>query len=69
MNMLDVLLTSGRVWLFTLIGIAIAMCVWCFLPETTDRLAIGGWVITISYLIGWLSSMASNKKAEEDTGS
>ncbi|WP_438971026.1 hypothetical protein [Methylophaga sp.] len=64
MNLLDVLLTSGRVWLFTLIGIAIAAGVWWFLPESSDRLAVSGWAITIGYLVGWMVSMLSDRNTE-----
>lgn len=64
MNLLDILLTSGRVWLFTLIGIVIAVYVWFFLPESADRLAISGWAVTIGYLTGWLLSLVPTKKTE-----
>lgn len=64
MNLFDVLLTSGRVWIFTLLGIAVAVYVWFFLPTTTDRLAISGWAVTIGYLIGWLVSMLPARKTE-----
>jgi len=64
MKLFDILLAAGRVWLFTLIGIAIASYVWFFLPETADRLAISGWAVTVGYLIGWLLSMVPNRKAD-----
>ena len=64
MNIADMLRTSGRVWGFTLIGIAIAVYVWFFLPESEDRLIISGWAVTVGYLTGWLLSLLPTKKAE-----
>ncbi|EEF78527.1 hypothetical protein [Methylophaga thiooxydans] len=64
MNIADMLRTSGRVWGFTLIGIAIAVYVWFFLPESEDRLMISGWAVTVGYLTGWLLSLLPSKKAE-----
>ncbi|KGM06254.1 hypothetical protein LP43_2127 [Methylophaga thiooxydans] len=64
MNIADMLRTSGRVWGFTLIGIAVAVYVWFFLPESEDRLIISGWAVTVGYLIGWLLSLLPTKKAE-----
>jgi len=64
MNFADMLRTSGRVWGFTLIGIAIAVYVWFFLPESEDRLIISGWAVTVGYLTGWLLSLLPTKKAE-----
>ncbi len=62
MHLFDVVLTSGRVWLFTIIGIIVAICGWFFLSESGDRLAIAGWSITIGYLIGWLLSLLPSRK-------
>lgn len=64
MNIADMLRTSGRVWGFTLIGIAIAVYVWFFLPESEDRLMISGWAVTVGYLTGWLLSLLPTKKTE-----
>ncbi len=64
MHLFDVLLTSGRVWLFTIIGIIAAVCAWFFLSESANRLAVAGWSITIGYLIGWLLSLLPSRETE-----
>jgi len=64
MNLFDVLHTSSRIWLFTLIGIAVAILAWCFLPASSDRLIISGWAITIGYTLGWLLSFIPARSSE-----
>jgi hypothetical protein len=52
----------GPTWVGVGIGIVAAGVAWYFLPESTDRAAIGGWLIGAGFVFGLIWAAVPEKK-------